>query len=138
MDGSMFVDACAIISILSGEETRATYLAALTAADAAQTSPLAAFEAVLILARPEKLGLSLDLTCRLVLDWLDDQDIELRESGEPHSLLAHAVEAASRFGVSKRALSVQDCFHYAQAKTAAQPLLTLDETVRRTDVVVVP
>ena len=45
---------------------------------------------------------------------------------------------AEKHGVGKRALSNFDCFHYAYAKTTNEPLLTLDERLRATDVVTRP
>ena len=50
-----------------------------------------------------------------------------------HVLLAHAVAVAERHGIGKRALSNFDCFHYAYAKAAGAPLLTLDKRLRQTD-----
>jgi ribonuclease VapC len=49
----MFVDACAIVSIIAGEDTAAAYETALSRADAAFTSPLAAWEAIIVLSRPD-------------------------------------------------------------------------------------
>ena len=47
---------------------------------------------------------------------------------------AYAVAVAEAHGVGKRELSNFDCFHYAYAKAAGEPLLTLDRRLRATDV----
>lgn len=52
----MFVDACVIVSIITGEDTAPAYDAALQNSDAAFTSALAAWEAIIILSRPDHLG----------------------------------------------------------------------------------
>lgn len=52
----MFVDACAIISIMANEETAAAYQEALRAATDPFTSPLAVWEAVLVISRPDQLN----------------------------------------------------------------------------------
>jgi len=46
----------------------------------------------------------------------------------------HAVAVAEQHGLGRRALSNFDCFHYAYAKATGDPLLTLDERLRATDV----
>ena len=45
----MFVDACAIVSMMSGENSAAAYEAALSGADKPITSTLAAWEAIIVL-----------------------------------------------------------------------------------------
>ena len=64
---------------------------------------------------------------------LEPRDIALRDPPLPGRVLAHAVAVADRHGVGQRALSNFDCFHYAYAKTAGEPLLTLDRLLRSTD-----
>ena len=130
----MFVDACAIISILMREPTASNYEDALQTAEAPFTSALAAWEAVIILARPDKLACALSVSEIAVTRWLTDNSVELREPGSPRDVLAYAVAVAERHGLGKRALSNFDCFHYAHAKAAGAPLLTLDRLLRETDV----
>jgi ribonuclease VapC len=62
----------------------------------------------------------------------------LRETGAPRDVLHHAVAAAERHGIGRRALSNFDCFHYAFAKAGGIPLLTLDRLLRETDVPTLP
>lgn len=73
-----------------------------------------------------------------VRDWLDERGIELREPSSPRTILAHAVAVAEKHGVDERGLGNFDCFHYAYAKALRQPLLTLDEDLRKTDVRTAP
>ncbi|OYW45840.1 MAG: PIN domain-containing protein [Sphingomonadales bacterium 32-68-7] len=129
----MFVDACAIVAIFAGEETAAGYDAALLAAAAPFTSPLAAWEAIIVLSRPDQLDCSFLDAHAVVIEWLDLRDIALRETTAPAEALRLAVEVAQMHGIGRRALSNFDCFHYAYAKIAGQPLLTLDRLLRQTD-----
>jgi len=55
----MFVDACAIVEMMAGEESAEAYEMALLNANTPFTSPLAAWEAIIALSRPDQLG------CRL-------------------------------------------------------------------------
>lgn len=134
----MFVDACAIISILAREDTAEAYQSALTGASGPFTSALAAWEAVIIMARPDQLDCSYTEAEGVVVSWLETNGIALREHLDPRTVLAHAVAVAQTHGVGKRALSTFDCFHYAQARAAGTPLLTLDRLLQQTDVETLP
>lgn len=79
----MFVDACAIVSIVTGEETAAAYDASLSGASDPFTSPLAAFEAIIVLARPDHLKCSYAEAEALVVAWLAERHIDLREPTSP-------------------------------------------------------
>jgi ribonuclease VapC len=130
----MFVDACAIVSMMAGEDTAPTYAAALARAVSAFTSPMAAWEAIIILSRPDQLDCRYSEAEAAVVEWLEARGIALREAPSPRDLLAHAVEVAEKHGIGRRALSSFDCFHYAYAKACGVPLLTLDGLLRQTDV----
>ncbi|MDZ4320552.1 MAG: type II toxin-antitoxin system VapC family toxin [Phenylobacterium sp.] len=134
----MFVDACAIVSVLTEEDTSPAYETELARASAPFTSSLAAWEAVMILARADKADCGLTVALEIVLAWLDRNAIQLRELDRPRDLLAYAVAVAEKHGIGKRALSNIDCFHYAHAKAAGAPLLTLDRLLRETDVETLP
>ncbi len=134
----MFVDACAIVSLISMENTAGLYAEALTQAPEAWTSALAAFEAILVLSRPEKLSMSFGATEKIVSDFLSRVEIDLREPEPAHRILSHAIWAAQRYGVGRRKLSSFDCFHYAYAKATKSPMLTSDELLRATDLVTLP
>jgi len=128
----MFVDACAIVSIMAGEDTAGAYDTALLKAESAFTSALAAWEAIIILSRPDQLNCRYSQAADAVTEWLDARGVELLETRAPRQVLAHAV--AEKHGIGKRALSNFDCFHYAYAKTSSATLLTLDKLLRETDV----
>jgi ribonuclease VapC len=134
----MFVDACAIVSIMAGEETAAVYEDALAGARAPWTSALAAWEAIIVLSRPDQLACGYTEAEGAVVEWLEARDIALRDPPSPRETLAHAVAVAEKHGLGKRALSNFGCFHYAYAKLAEEPLLTLDRCLRATDVATRP
>jgi ribonuclease VapC len=130
----MFVDACAIVSIMAGEDTAPAYEAALAQAESAFTSPMAAWEAIIVLSRPDQLDCRYSEAAEAVVEWLDARGIDLRGASSPRDMLAYAVDVAEKCGIGRRALSNFDCFHYAHAKAAGVPLLTLDQRLRQTDV----
>ncbi|MGE7367609.1 PIN domain-containing protein [Neorhizobium sp. NPDC001467] len=134
----MFIDACAVIWIMAGEDTAADYEEALSAASSSYISPLAAWEAIIVLARADQLDCSYEQSADVVFEWLDARGIEIRESGLPRELLRYAVKVAGKHGIGKRHLSNFDCFHYAYAKTTQRPLLTMDKLLRVTDAEVLP
>src|SRR5580704_19172729 len=130
----MFVDACAIVSIMAGEDSATAYEDALSGASAAWTSALAAWEAVIVLSRADQLNCRFVEAEGAVIEWLEARGIAMRDPPSPRETLAHAVAVAEKHGVGKRALSNFDCFHYAYAKASKEPLLTLDRRLRATDV----
>jgi ribonuclease VapC len=134
----VFVDACAIVSIFANEETAPAYEQALLAAEAPFTSALAAWEAIIVLSRSDQLDCSYLDAHAVVTEWLELRDIALRDAGPPEEVLRQAVAVAQQHGIGKRALSNFDCFHYACAKSADAPLLTLDALLRQTDVRTLP
>jgi ribonuclease VapC len=134
----VFVDACAIVSIFAGEESAGAYEDELLKAEAPFTSAMAAWEAIIVLSRPDQLDCEFLDAHAVVTEWLELRDIDLRESDAPAAILHHAVAVAQAHGIGKRALSNFDCFHYAYAKVAGQPLLTLDALLRRTDLETLP
>jgi ribonuclease VapC len=134
----MFVDACAIVSLMTGEATAPAYEASLAQTAMASTSAMAAWEAIIVLSQPGKLDLPYSRTETIVCQWLEARRIELREPTSPRTVLSHAVAVAEHYGLGKRGLSNLDCFHYAYAKTLRLPLLTLDAELRRTDIQTAP
>jgi len=134
----MFVDACAIVSLMAGEDSAEAYERALATAKAPFTSPLAAWEAIIVLSKPEQLDCSYSASMGAVIEWLDAQGITIRETGSPRDVLNYAVTVAEAHGIGKRYLSNFDCFHYAYAKVLGQPLLTTDQLLRETDADTLP
>ncbi|WP_322883102.1 type II toxin-antitoxin system VapC family toxin [Sinorhizobium medicae] len=130
----MFVDACASVSMMAGEDTSAAYEAALLDAPSPFTSTLAAWEAIMVLSRPDQLNCAFSAAEGAVVEWLEARGIHLREPGSPRRVLSFAVAVAEKHGIGKRHLSNFDCFHYAYAKAMRAPLLTTDALLRETDV----
>ncbi|MER8855504.1 type II toxin-antitoxin system VapC family toxin [Mesorhizobium australicum] len=134
----MFVDACAIISMFAQEDTATAYEHALEAAATPWTSALAAWEAIIILSRPDQLDCRYSQAHDAVVEWLEARNIELRETTSARDVLTNAVAVAQEHGIGKRSLSNFDCFHYAYAKVGDVPLLSLDRKLRETYVKTLP
>jgi ribonuclease VapC len=135
----MFIDACAMVAILSLEDDAETYDQTIKNSDQPFTSILAAWEAILILSREEKWNCPFDKAQKIVLEWLREKNITLQGLvSMPEIVLTHAVRAAQIYGVGKKKLSNLDCFHYAFAKAENVPLLTYDRLLRITDLDVLP
>ncbi len=134
----MFVDACAIVSIFAQEDSAPAYEEALANVAAPFTSALAAWEAIVVLSRPDQLDCRYSEAQAVIVEWLDIRNIALVETGSPQALLTHAIHAAERHGIGRKALSNFDCFHYAYAKTLDQPILTFDALLQKTDAETLP
>ena len=134
----MFIDACAIVSMMAGEHTAREYGEALASASGPWTSALAAWEAILVLSRPDQLNCRFSDAESAVVEWLEARGIAFRDPPSPRQTLGHAVAVAEKHRVGKRALSNFDCFHYAYAKASDDTLLTLDRLLRATDVATRP
>ncbi len=135
---SMFLDACAIIAMMSDEITKPEYSQAFLEASEPCTSAIAVFEAILVMARPERLNCTFLIAEAFVVDWLELQNIKLKAPSSQREVLSHAIAVAHEKGLSRRSLSSFDCFHYAYAKALKMPLLTLDQKLRETDLVCLP
>ena len=90
----MFVDACALVSLIAGEETGASYEEALDRADGPWTSALAAWEAIMVLSGQDQLDCRFSEAEGAVAEWLEARNIALREGGRPREVLGFAVAAA--------------------------------------------
>jgi ribonuclease VapC len=134
----MFVDACVIVSMMAGEDTTDSYEAALVDAASPFTSTLAAWEAIIVLSRPDQLNCAYSAAEAVVVEWLEARKIRLCEPGSPRRVLSYAIAVAEQHGLGKRYLSNFDCFHYAYAKAMRAPLLTLDQLLCQTDVETLP
>lgn len=134
----MFVDACAIVALIAGEDTADAYETALMDAQAPFTSVLAAWEAIIVLSRPDQLDCRYSVSEAVVTEWLTARNIMLREPAAPKRVLSYAVAVAEKHGIGKRYLSNFDCFHYAYAKAMRAPLLTTDQLLRETDIETLP
>lgn len=135
----MFVDASAIIAILTDEEDGSRLAKALDEAPAVSriTSVLAVWEAIVALYRINRIPMS-EAAAR-VQEFLE----QARTAVLPVATedLQFAVQAFDRYGRHRypekdrnQALNLADCFHYACAKSHDAPILHKDSGFRLTDV----
>jgi ribonuclease VapC len=134
----MFVDACAMIAVLSDEPEADRVSEALVSAERRMTSPVAVLEAVLGLARPSKFGLSVGAVEPIVLEFLDERGIEIQDLPPAMEATRLALSAAHRYRSGRHGLNFGDCLHYACAKFYNVPILATDEEFRETDLETVP
>jgi ribonuclease VapC len=134
----MFVDACAIIALLSEEPEADRVSDALVLAKQPMTSPVAVLEAALGLARPDKFGLSVEAIEPLILEFLDARGIDVRDMPPAKEMTHLALSAAHRYRQGRRGLNLGDCLHYACAKFYDVPILATDGEFRQTDLETVP
>jgi len=133
----MFVDAAAIVAILAGEAEAGRCSRAIADSDACFTSPVAVWEAVMALARADKLALPLDLSEALVTRFLEERDISLRDFPPTRETVSLSLEAARRFRTGAYRLNLADCLHYACARHYGAPMLSTADEFRFTDLVTV-
>jgi len=134
----MFVDACAIIAVLSDEPEAERVSRALAGAKKRITSPVAVLEAVLGLARPDKFNLSVEAVEPLVLEFLDERGIDIRDLPPAKRATTLSLSAAHRYRSGRRGLNLGDCLHYAYAKYYRVPILATADEFRETDLEIVP
>jgi ribonuclease VapC len=130
----MYLDAAAIVAMLSEEAEAERCAAALTDAVNPITSAFAVWEAAVALARPDKLGVALDITGPLVLRFLEDRGVQVRDLPQATEAVALALDAARRFRHGSTRLNMADCFHYACARHYRVPILSTADEFRFTDI----
>ncbi|TCL92212.1 ribonuclease VapC [Rhizobium sp. PP-WC-2G-219] len=134
----MYVDACAIIALLSDEPEAERVSTSLAGASKRITSPVAILESVLGLARPDKFGLSVEAVEPIVLEFLEARGIEIRDLPPAKRTVALSLSAAQRYRAGRHGLNLGDCLHYACAKYYRVPILATADEFRKTDLDVVP
>lgn len=134
----MFVDACAIIALLSDEPEAQRVSEALLATGERITSPVAVLEAALGLARPDKFNLSIDAVEPIIVEFLDERGIEIRDLPPAAEATSLALSAAHLYRSGRRGLNLGDCLHYACARYYDVPILATGDEFRQTDLTVVP
>jgi len=129
----MFVDASAIVAILTREPEADTLADVLGEARSPITSPIAIFEAVL--------GISRKRRARVETAAQDVRDFLSVAAIQTVSITSHEAEAGlaafSRYGKGRRhpaQLNLGDCFAYAMAKNHRTELLFKGEDFARTDI----
>lgn len=130
----MFVDAAAIIAVLSDEEEAKRCSEAIADAGERMTSAIAVWEAAVGLARPDKLDISIETSGRMVTRFLEERGIAVCELPDGARAVALSLSAAGRFRSGAKRLNLADCFHYACARHYQVPILSTAEEFRFTDV----
>jgi ribonuclease VapC len=128
----MFIDASALVSILTKEEDHERLARRLDAAERLITSAIAIYEAALAIAR--KKGLGIDVAGREVGEFLQRVDAGVMPIDNDAARLA--LVAQSRYGKSighPARLTMGDCFAYAMAKQHRVPLLCNGDDFAQTD-----
>ncbi len=129
----MFVDASAIVAILTSEPEADALADALDVAHSPVTSPIAIFEAALGIRR--KRHASVAEAQADVLEFL--QTASIRTVSITGQEAEAALDAFSRYGKGQghpAQLNLGDCFAYAVAKTNRMPLLFKGEDFDKTDI----
>lgn len=134
----MFVDACAIIALLSDEPEADRVSNAIASGKGLFTSPVAVLEAVLGLARPDKFGIAVSEVEPIVIEFLQDRAIEIRDLPPAEEATRLALSAADRYRSGRHGLNLGDCLHYACAKYFDVPILATADEFRQTDIATVP
>jgi ribonuclease VapC len=134
----MFIDACAIIAVLSDEPEASRVSDAIASGKNAFTSPVAVLEAVLGLARPDKFALAVSEVEPIVVEFLDERGIEVRDLPPAPETTRLALSAAHQYRSGRHGLNLGDCLHYACAKYFAAPILATADEFRQTDLTTVP
>ncbi|MER9240372.1 type II toxin-antitoxin system VapC family toxin [Mesorhizobium sp. M0633] len=129
----MFIDAAAIVAILSNEAEAQRCAQAVMKASAPFTSAIAVWEAAMALSRSEKLAVPVATSFKIVSRFLEERGITLRELPPPSDAASLSVEAASRFRNNTGRLNMADCFHYACARYYAVPMLSTADEFRFRD-----
>jgi ribonuclease VapC len=133
----MFVDACAIIAVLSEEPEAERVSRTIASAQEPLTSSVAVLEAVLGLARPDKFNLPVDRVQPLLIEFLDERGIEIRDMPPASDLTRLSLSAAHHYRSGRRGLNLGDCLHYACAKYYEVPILATGDEFRHTDLATV-
>ena len=129
----MFVDASAIVGILTDEPEAGSLIDRLEGASTPITSAIAVFEATLGLCR--KLHVSVEEAKLDVADFLAAARIELLPVSEKAATTA--LSAFSRYGKGRghpAQLNMGDCFAYAVARDNRVPLLFKGNDFSKTDI----
>lgn len=134
----MFVDASAIIAVLSDEPEADRISIALAAASDAFTSPIAVLESVLGLAGPDKFARPIADVEPIVIEFLDDRGITIRDLPPAIETTRLALYAAHRYRSGRRRLNTGDCLHYACAKYFDVPILATANEFVQTDIETAP
>jgi ribonuclease VapC len=128
----MFIDASALVAILTAEPERSALLHRLDDAVAPLTSGLAIFETVVAVAR--KKALSVAEAEAEVEAFIRVAGLRIAPIAEAESALALAAHARYGKGRHPARLNLGDCFAYACAQVHGVPLLYVGDDFPQTDI----
>jgi ribonuclease VapC len=125
----MVIDSSALIAIMTGDPERRRFIDAITAAQTRLVAAPTLLEASMVV-----LSRSGDARLRDLRDVCAQGAVETVALGPEH--LDLAIDAFRRFGKGRHpaGLNFGDCFAYALAKAAGEPLLFKGDDFARTDV----
>ncbi|MDX3974441.1 type II toxin-antitoxin system VapC family toxin [Shinella sp.] len=128
----MFVDASAIVAMMTNESDAASLSARLMMATSRATSPMALWEASVAYSRIS--GVEPKAALREVEAYIRPLEIEVIAISP--AATAAAVEAYQRYGKGRHpaGLNFGDCFAYACARQLAVPLLYKGDDFSQTDI----
>jgi len=129
----MFVDASAIVAMLTREAEADVFLDLVEAAPSPITSPIAIFEATAGICR--KRQSSVEQAEQDVGQFLADADIRVADVTE--AAATGALAAFARYGKGRghpAQLNLGDCFAYAVAKLNGSPMLFKGDDFSKTDI----
>jgi ribonuclease VapC len=129
----MFVDASAIVAMMTDEEDAISIAERLDRIERRLTSPIAVYEATAALARLKGRGVA-DAT-NGVYEFL--RRLKITVIALPPEAAPIAIEAFARFGKGQghpAQLNMGDCFAYACARHFGEPLLYKGADFSRTDI----
>lgn len=128
----MFVDASAVVSIISGEDDALSLSARLAQASTIYLSPIVIYESVTGLAR--KRACPMEMAEQLVDAFVEETRAHILDISS--NIGAEALKASSKYGRGrhKADLNMGDCFAYACAKTNNLPLLFKGNDFPYTDI----
>jgi ribonuclease VapC len=129
----MFIDASAVVAILSDEPDAKALADRIGRADRRYTSPIAIFETTVALMRINRWGA--DQAHEAVAEFL--RAAEIKTAMVPENAGREAARAFARFGKGRghpAALNLGDCFAYAIAKHYREPILFKGDDFSKTDI----
>lgn len=128
----MFVDASALVAILTAEAERSTLLSRLDGAVDPLTSGLAVFETAIAVAR--KTAMSVADAEAQVAEFIRVAGLRIVPIAEAETALALAAHARYGKGRHPARLNLGDCFAYACARVHGVPLLYVGDDFPQTDI----
>ena len=129
----MFVDASAIVAIMTGEPDTGRIDNALEKAAKRITSPIVVLEVALALSRPDKFNRPISELKPFILDFLEERGIDLVDLPTAQRATDLSLSAADRFRKGRQGLNLGDCLHYTCAKFYQVPILATKGEFGQTD-----